>query len=66
MGISEQVTDEKAANHVEVKKRDWEECQGLDETLKRWEESTKECFGKSQESLEPRIEHIPETEWGKE
>ena len=56
----------KTANHVAIKKQDGTECQGLGETLKRWEEWTNECFSKSQDSIQPRIEHITEEEWGKE
>ena len=52
----------KTANHVEIKKQDGTECQGMEETLKRWEEWAMECFTKRQDSLKPRIEHITEEE----
>ena len=53
----------KTANHVAVKKQYGAGCQGMGETLKRWEEWAKECFRKDQDSLKPRIEHITEGEW---
>ena len=52
-------------NHISIKKKDGTECQGMGETLERWEEWTKECFIKEQKSLTPNIEHIRGPEWGK-
>ena len=65
MGLPEQTTYEQDIEPSRNQtKNDGTERQGIDETLKRWEEWTKECFSKSQDIMEPRLEHISEA-WGR-
>ena len=48
-----------------IKKKDGTDCQGMEETIKRWEEWAKENFSKEQKELKPKIPYISEQEWGK-
>ena len=59
MEIPEKTSDEYYSKSRSVKKQDGTECQGLDETLKRLEEWAKEFFSNIQDTMKPRIEHIP-------
>ena len=45
----------KIASRASIKQQDGTERQGLDETLKRWEEWTDECCIESRDSLKPRL-----------
>ena len=42
------------ARNVEIKKTEGTECQGMSETMKRWEERTAECFSKNQGNLDQK------------
>ena len=53
------------SNQAIIKKEDGTDCQGIEETIKRWEEWTKKNFSKEQEELIPKISHITEQEWEK-
>merc|ERR1712105_519867 len=52
-------------NQAIIKKEDGTDCQGIEETIKRWEEWAKKNFSKEQEELIPKISHITEQEWEK-
>ena len=45
-----------------IKKKDGTDCQGMEETIKRWEEWAKENFSKEQKELKPKISYISEQE----
>ena len=66
MGLPEQITNEQNIEPRGHEKQDETECQGMGETLKRWEEWAEECFCKDHDILKPRIEHITEGEWEKD
>ena len=56
----------KSTNQIAIKKQDRTECQGMEETLQRWEEWAKECSSKDKALLTPKIEHITDQKWEKE